>query len=65
MKKDWKNKKMRLRTKIRILAAAVMTVVNHGSETWALLKPEVGLLEFFQRYCQCIVLGTRLTWVPV
>ena len=37
------------------------TVVNYGSEAWALRKAGENLLEVFQRNCLRIVLGTRLT----
>ena len=35
LKKVWKNRKISLQTKIRILEATVMTVVKYGSEAWA------------------------------
>ena len=38
-----------------------MTVVKYGSEAWALRKADENLLDFFQRNCLRIVLGTRLT----
>ena len=38
LKEVWKNKKIGLKTKIRILEATVMTVVKYGSEAWALQK---------------------------
>jgi len=34
-KRIWKNRKISLRTKIRILEATVMTVVKYGAEAWA------------------------------
>ena len=37
-KKNWKNRKISLQTKIRIKEATVMTVVKYGSEAWALKK---------------------------
>ena len=61
LKKVWKNRKISLQTKIRILEVAVMTVVKYGSETWALRKADDDLPDFYQRNCLRIVLGTRLT----
>ena len=61
LKKVWKNRKISLQTKIRILEATVMTVVKYGSEAWGLRKADENLLNVFQRNCLRIVLGTRLT----
>ena len=61
LKKVWKNRKISLQTKIRILEATVMTVVKYGSEAWTLQKADENLLDVFQRNCLRIVLGTRLT----
>ena len=61
LKKVWKNRKISLQTKIRILEATVMTVVKYGSEAWTLRKADGNLLDVFQRNCLRIVLGTRLT----
>ena len=58
LKKVWKNEKISLQTKIRILEATVMTVVKYGSEAWALQKADENLLNVFQRKCLQIVLGT-------
>ena len=44
LKKVWKNRKISLQTKIRILEATVMTVVKYGSEAWALRKSDENLL---------------------
>ena len=38
LKKVWKNRKISLWTKIRILKVTVMTVVKYASEGWALRK---------------------------
>jgi hypothetical protein len=63
LKKVWKNMKINMRTKIRILEITVMavgseaTVVKYGSETSALRKTEEDLLDVFQRNCLWIVLG--------
>ena len=38
-----------------------MTVVEYGSEAWALRKVDESLLDVFQRNCLHIVLGTLLT----
>ena len=59
--KVWKNRKISLQTKIRILEATEMTVVKYGSEAWALRKADEILLDVFQRTCLGIVSGTRLT----
>jgi len=61
LKKVWKNRKISLKTKIRISEATVMTVVKYGSEAWALQKADENLLDVFQRNCLRIVLGTQLT----
>ena len=61
LKKVWKNRKISLQNKIRILEATVMTVVKYGSEAWALRKADENLLDAFQRNCLRIVLGTRVT----
>ena len=61
LKKVWKNRKISMQTKIRILEATAMTVVKYGSEAWALQKADENLLDVFQRNCLRIVLGTQLT----
>ena len=61
LKKVWKNRKISLQTKSRILEATVMTVVQYGSEAWVLRKADENLLDVFRRNCLRIVLGTRLT----
>jgi hypothetical protein len=61
LKRVWKNRKISMQTKIRILEATVMTVVKYGSEAWALRKEYEDLLDIFQRNCLRIVLGTGLT----
>ena len=48
-------------TKIRILAATVMTVIKYGLEAWAHPKADEDLLDVFPRDCLRIVLGIRLT----
>ena len=45
-KKVWKNRKISLRTRIRILGA---TVVKCGREPWAFQKMEKDVLDVFQR----------------
>ena len=47
LKKVWKNRKISLQTKIRILEATVMTVVKYGSEAWVLQKADEDLLDVF------------------
>ena len=50
VKDFWKNRKISLQTKIRILEATVMTVVKYGSEAWVLRKADEDLLDvFFER----------------
>jgi len=61
LKEVWKNRKISLQTKIRILGATVMTVVKYGSEAWALRKADEYLLDVFQRNCLRIFLGTRMS----
>jgi hypothetical protein len=61
LKKVWKNRKINLETKIRILEATVMTVVKYGSEAWALQKTDEDLLDVFQRNCLKTVLDSHLT----
>jgi hypothetical protein len=61
LEKVWKNKKISLQTKIRILEATLMTVVKYGYEAWALRTADEALLDIFQRNCLRIVLGTLLT----
>ena len=61
LKKVWKNRKISLQAKIRILEATEITVVKYGSEAWALRKADENLLDVFQRNCLQIVPGTRLT----
>ena len=38
LKKVWKNRKMSMQIKIKILKVTVMTVVKYGSNAWALRK---------------------------
>ena len=61
LEKVWKNRKISLQTKIRILEAKVMTIVKYGSEAWALRKADENLLDVFQRNYLRFVLGIRLT----
>ena len=49
LKKNWKNRKISLHTKIKILEGTVMKVVKYGSEAWALRKVDEDLLDVFQR----------------
>ena len=58
LKKVWKNRKISLQTKVRILEATVMTVVKYGSEAWVLRKADEYLLDVFKRNCLRIVMGT-------
>ena len=60
LKNFWKNRKISLQTKIRILEATVMTVVRYGSQAWAPRKTDKNLLDVFQRNCLRIVLGSLL-----
>ena len=46
-KKVWKNRKISLQIKIRILEGTVMTVVKYESEAWALQKGVEDLLDVF------------------
>ena len=59
LKKVWKNRKIILQTKIRILYGTVISVVKCGSEAWALPKVDENLLDVFQRNCLRIVLIPR------
>ena len=61
LKKVWKNRKISLQTKIRILKATGTAVAKYGSEAWALRKVDEDLLYVFQRNCLRIVLDNRLT----
>jgi hypothetical protein len=49
MKYIWKNSKICQQTKIRILEATAITVIENGSEMWALRKTKKDLLDFFQK----------------
>jgi len=51
LKKIWKNRKINLQTKIRILAATVIAVIKYGSEAWALRKADEDWLDVFQKNC--------------
>jgi hypothetical protein len=61
LKKSWKNRKLNLRTKIRILEATVMTIVKYGPEVWMLRKTDEDFLDVFQKNCLPIVLDTRIS----
>ena len=58
LKYVWKNRKISLQTKFRIVEATVMTVVKYGSEAWMLRNADEDLLDVFQRNNLHIVLGT-------
>ena len=45
LKKVWKDRKICLQTKMRILDGTVMIVVKYGSEAWVLQKLEEDLLD--------------------
>ena len=47
VKKVWKNRKISLQTKIRILEATVMTVVKYRPEAWVLRKVDLRLTRCF------------------
>ena len=53
-----KGRKTSLQTKIRILEAAVMTVVKYGSEAWTLRKADEDLLDVSRK------IAYGLFWVP-
>ena len=57
----YKNNKLSLQTKIRILEATMMAMVNYGSEAWKLQKANEDLLYAFQRNCLQVVLGNQVT----
>lgn len=59
LRKVWENRKIRLRTKLRIFEATVISVVRYGSETWALRRKEEDILDVFQRNCLRTILGIR------
>ena len=61
LKKVWKDRKICLRIKVRMLEATVMTVGKYDSEAWSLRKTKEDLLGVFQRNYIRIVLVTRLT----
>jgi hypothetical protein len=60
-KKVGRNRNISLRTKIRIVEPTVMIMVKLCSETGALQKAEDDILNFSEKNCLKIVLGTRLT----
>ena len=49
LKKAWKNRRISLKNKIRILDATVMTMVKNISEAWALQKTEDDLWRMFSK----------------
>ena len=55
LKKVWKNRKVSLQTKFRILEVTVMTVVKYGFEAWVFQKTDEDLLDVFQRNCLRII----------
>ena len=61
VEKVWKIKKIRLRNKIRMLEATVVTMVKDITKTCTLWKREHDLLGVFKRNCLRIVLGTCST----
>jgi len=61
VKNVWKNKKISVQTKTRILEATMMTVIKYGSEAWALRKADEDLLDVVQRNCSLIAVGIQLT----
>ena len=55
--KVWKNKKISLRTKIRILETTVIIVLKYGYETWALRKTKEDFFDVSQKICLNIIFG--------
>ena len=58
LKNVWKNRKISLQTKIRILEATVMTVVKYGFEAWVLRKADEDLPDVTRE------MAYIMFWVP-
>ena len=59
-KRAWKNKRLDIRTKIRIYEACVLSTLLYGSETWALYRRQEKRLNIFHLRCLRNILG--ITW---
>ena len=57
--KIWKNKKVKLATKIRLLDALVLPVALYGSETWARIQNDNSKLAAFEMKCLRRILGIK------
>ena len=49
--KIWKNRNIFSTTKVRIYKAAVITILNYGSETWNIASTQMKRLEVFHQRC--------------
>ena len=60
-KRLWKNRNIRLTTKVAVYKAAVVTSLLYGCETWTLRKPHISRLETFHQASLRRI--SRIRWV--
>ena len=60
LKKIFKNKKLNLKMKIKILESCVLPVLSYGAQTWSLTKSQTIKLQNTQRAMERKILGIRL-----
>ena len=53
----WRQRRLRLATKLRIYQACVLSVLLYGSETWVMLKEDQRRIQAFHMSCQGRLLG--------
>lgn len=57
LRKTWKSKKIKLKTKLRIFKSNVMSVLLYGCESWKVTKGIAKKVDAFQRKCLRKILG--------
>ena len=57
LKKTWKSKKIKLKTKLRIFKSNVLSVLLYGCESWKITRGICNKLDAFHRTCLRRILG--------
>ena len=56
----WKDRRINLRTKIRLVKALVLPIVLYGAESWKMRKLERNMIDAFELWCwRCLL---RVIW---
>jgi hypothetical protein len=47
----WRDRRISLKTKVKVFKSAVLSILLYGGETWAITKTQLDRLEVFQNQC--------------